>query len=199
MAGTGEFTEWPQWHPTVWRTEFTGPKTATSVGSRVDNSVALGLVKFDANTKLKRFIGKGYVLEVLVDAQEGDAEYVPPIKGLKRGAIESYVMYVPTPSGVMFIQHAKVELPMVLPSWIIKLVMTSVSPKMMSNFQNLMNLVKSDKSNFKELMKKDETGLYALLKKTQVDAEKDFLVQNCGNRSNLTTTFAKYVSAGSSS
>jgi hypothetical protein len=62
-----------------------------------------------------------------------------------------------------------------------------------------MNLVKSDKSNFKELMKKDETGLYALLKKTQVDAEKDFLVQNCGNRSNLTTTFAKYVSAGSSS
>jgi len=197
LAGTGELSEWPTWHPTATKTEYKGPRTATSYGSRVDNSIAFGLLKFDANTKLNRFIGPGYVLEVLLDAHEGDAAYVPPTKGYKRSGFEAYTMFVPTPSGVMFIMRAKADLFLSLPSWIIGWVMKSFAPKTMSNFQSLMDLVKSDKKKFKELMRIDETGVYAILRKTQKEAEKDYLVTDWRDHSRLKRMFSEYISPSS--
>jgi len=193
IAGTGELTEWPTWHPTVYKIEKIGPRTPTDLGNRAENSVALGFIKFYTNTKLNRFIGPGYVLEVLQDAKEGDAEYAPPTRGMNRGSLEAYTMFIPTPAGIMVIQHARVELPIAIPHWLVTWVMKYFSQKIMDSFQSLMDLVKSDKNNFKQLMAKDEVGLYAILRKIQAEAEKDYLVKDWRDTSRLANQFSKHI------
>jgi len=167
-AGAAELTEWHTWHPTVSSANFVGPRTRTQYGGHGNNSVALGLMNFDINTKLTRFIGPGYMIDMVIDAPEGDPAFVPRKKGMRRAAIEAYTLTVPLPGGsIMMIQHAKVDLQMALPAWLIRWTIGSFLPKVVQSFQYAFDQVKSEKSKYKKLMKEDMVGLYALLREKQ--------------------------------
>lgn len=189
MAGTGELDHWPSWHPTVTKTEYIGPKTATEFGKWDFNSMMLGFVKGETNSKFNRFIGPGYVLEMQRDAQEGDPTYKAPTGDYARQVVCWDTLYIPTPEGVLMIQHVRVELPISLPRKIVEWLVGNFKADLM---QGLAKRV-SKEEIFQSLIAKDETGIYAILRNTQSNAQKDYLVNDWKDTSKFTKMFSSLL------
>lgn len=160
LCGTNEIGEWTKWHPTVTKIYHIGEVDKCEHVVHGFNTFAV-FVKNDFNIRLNRFMFNGMVVETLSSVDPSDDRYVAP-QG-KRTVIISQLTYIPTTEGVLFIQHAKLDLLFHLPAWLVRWALTHMAPRIISNFQNLANMVQNEDKPYKRLMNEDKSGLYKVL------------------------------------